>query len=135
MTTRRDEFRRQINDVWKHAIGQLEDVKEAVLRSTDRLEDVKEVVARGSDRVENELGRLRQERDKLLKKLGEQTYKLANQGSLPVPSLVKQTVDRLNEVIDKMVEKGAKESPKTRRKKTTKKDTGKKRTSTRKTKR
>lgn len=108
--SRQDDFREQINEVWKHAINQLEDVKEVVLRS--------------SDRVEAELGRLRLERDKLLKTLGEQTYKLANRGKLPMPKIVKQNVDRLNEVIDNMVKKGRKKKAKT--KKVTKKKVSKK---------
>jgi hypothetical protein len=103
-----DDFRKQINEVWKQAINQLEDVKDVVLKS--------------GDRMEAEVERLRLERDKLLKKLGEQTHKLANQGKLPMPGVVKQTVDRLNEVIDKMV--------KSRKKKTKKRKTSKKKKKT-----
>jgi hypothetical protein len=110
---KRDDFRKQINEVWKQAIGQLEDVKDAVLKS-------------GNNRVEAEVERLRLERDKLLRKLGEQTYKLANQGKLPMPGLVKQTVDRLNDVIDKMVKKGRKKKTKKKTKRKTKKKATKK---------
>jgi sulfite reductase alpha subunit-like flavoprotein len=105
----KDEFRKQINEVWQHAMDQLEEVKEAVLRS--------------GDRVEAEVEQLRMQRDKLLRKLGEQTHKLANQGKLPVPDVVKQTVDHLNEVIDKLVEKSGKKKTK---KKATKKAAKKK---------
>lgn len=101
-----DDVRGQLNDLWKQAIDQLEEVKDAYTRSRGRLDD--------------EMLRLRGERDKLLKKLGEQTHKLANDGKLPVPSVVKRTVDRLNEVIDNLVATQAK-------KKKTKKKTAKKR--------
>ena len=114
---KRDDFRKQINEVWKQAMSQLEDVKKTVLKSTDR--------------VEAELERLRLERDKLLKKLGEQTYKLANQGKVPLPGLVKQTVERLNDVIDSMVKKKRKKRAKKKAKK--KKTSKKKKKTTRKT--
>ena len=93
MTQKRDDFVKNVNELWQNAIEQLEDVKEAVLRSRDRIEN----------RVELDVQRLRLERDRLLILLGEQTYKLANQGQLPVPEVVKRTVHRLNEVIDAMV--------------------------------
>ena len=54
------------------------------------------------------LVRLRSERDKLLKILGEQTYRLANQGKLPLPSIVKHTVERLNRVLAGMQKSGKK---------------------------
>ncbi|OGQ79391.1 MAG: hypothetical protein A2289_23820 [Deltaproteobacteria bacterium RIFOXYA12_FULL_58_15] len=101
MGKRRDELRKQINEVWKQAISQLEDARDAVLRS--------------GNRVETEVERLRMERDKLLKKLGEQTYKLANQGKLPMPTFIKETVDRLNEVIDNLLKKKKKSTSKGRK--------------------
>lgn len=92
MTARSEEFRKQVNELWKQANDQLEEVKDSVLRSTERFEA--------------DIHRLRIERDKLLKllkRLGEQTYRLANEGKLPVPAIVRRTVDRLNEVIDGML--------------------------------
>jgi gamma-glutamylcysteine synthetase len=113
MAKRSDEFRKQVNDLWKQAIDQLEEVKEVVLRAQDRFE--------------TDLHKLRLERDKLLRKLGEQTYKLANQGHFPVPDVVKQTVDRLNEVIDAMVKKQqGKKAKKSAKKKAAKKKATKK---------
>src|SRR5687767_10671323 len=87
--SRSDDLKKQVNELWKQAI--------------DQLEEVKEVIARSTTRFEADLQRLRLERDKLLKLLGEQTYRLANQGKFPVPVIVKNTVDRLNEVIDAIV--------------------------------
>ncbi len=91
------DMRRQVNELWKQAVDQLEAVKEVL-----------------SGRLEEDLVRLRSERDKLLKTLGEQTYKLANQGKLPVPSIIKRTVDRLNDVIDGIVnaQRGARKTTK-----------------------
>lgn len=120
MARRSDDFRKQVNEIWKHAIDQLEDVKNAVMRAQDR--------------IEADLHKLRLERDNLLKKLGEQTYKLANQGKVPMPSVVKQTVDRLNEVIDSMVKKQRrrKKIKKKKAKKKTKRKTARKKTTTKK---
>lgn len=99
MATTSDDFRRQVNELWKQALDQLEEVKDAIVRSTGRFEV--------------EAQRLRQERDRLLRRLGEQTHKLAQEGKLPMPAFVKSTVDRLNEVLDHLVAKegaGAEES-------------------------
>ena len=123
MARRSDDFRKQVNEIWKQAIDQLEDVKDAVMRAQDR--------------IETDIHKLRIERDNLLKKLGEQTYKLANQGKVPMPGVVKQTVDRLNEVIDTMVKKQrrkkAKKKKKSTKKKAKKKTTPKKTTKKKKT--
>ena len=109
-----NQIRDQINDVWQQAVTQLEEVKDALSRSAGRLEE--------------DLVWLRSERDRLLKTLGEQTYRLANQGKLPMPAVVKRTVERLNEVIDSMVEtqRKAKGGKKKTAKKATKKKTAKK---------
>ena len=93
MTARTDEFRRQVNELWKQAVDQLEVVKDAVVRQTGRFDA--------------ELQWLRTERDRLLKRLGQQTHKLASEGKLPMPAFVKTTVTRLDDVIDKLVAKQA----------------------------
>ena len=104
MVSRQDEIRKQMNEVWKQTVDQLEMVKRALLHSADRFEA--------------DLRRLRVERDRVLKQLGEQTHRMANQGKLPMPTWVKETVDRLNSVIDSVVKK---KGPKSKRsgKKTT----------------
>ena len=72
----------------------------ALLRqAVDQLDDVKNVVRRKGDRFEADIKRLMSERDRLLTLLGEQTYKLANQGKVPLPSFVQRTVEALNEVV------------------------------------
>ena len=91
MAVRSDEFMKQVNELWSQAVDQLEEVKAII---SDRVEG----------RVEAEVARLRSERDKLLLKLGEETYNLVNTGNLPMPTFVKGYVDRLSEVIDRIVE-------------------------------
>ncbi|MCK5689822.1 hypothetical protein KAI87_11160, partial [Myxococcota bacterium] len=87
-----DEFRKQVNELWKNAVDQLEEVKDIVLKS--------------SNKFEADIQRLKIERDRLLKKLGEQTHKLAGQGQVPLPARVRTTIDRLNEVIESLVKAG-----------------------------
>lgn len=90
MNSSTDEFRKHVNELWSQTVDQLETLKDTVLRSTN-------------DRVETEVQRLRMERDKLLQNLGEQTLKLINQEKVPVPAVVKKTVDRLNSVLDSLM--------------------------------
>lgn len=91
MTTRTDDFRRQVNELWKQAVDQLEEVKDAIVRQTGRFD--------------SEIDRLRGERDRLLQRLGEQTHKLATEGKLPMPAFVKVTVERLDDVLERLVAK------------------------------
>lgn len=108
MSSRSDEFRKHVNDLWRQAKDQLDEVRDVVLKSRDR--------------IEADLHRLRGERDKLLIKLGEQTYRLINQGDFPVPAIIKQTAQRLNLVIDRIVkhEKKPRKKRSSGRKKSTK---------------
>ncbi len=113
MNARTEEFRRQMNDLWKQAVDQLEVVKDAVVRQTDRFDA--------------ELQWLRGERDRLLKRLGTQTHKLANEGKLPMPAFLKTTVDRLNEVIDRIVAKQSSNGRRRTAKKAARRKTSRKR--------
>lgn len=89
MARRSEELKKQVNVLWKQAVGQLDDVRSAVMRQTGRFEA--------------DVQRLRGERDRLLTQLGAQTYRLANQGKVPLPAIVKTTVERLNDVLGRMV--------------------------------
>lgn len=82
---KRAALKRQVGALWQQAVHQLDDVRK--------------VVKRRSGRLEADVARLRMERDKLLALLGEQTYKLANQDKVALPTIVQRTVERLNEVI------------------------------------
>jgi hypothetical protein len=98
MPTHAEQLRKQVDVLWKQAVVQLEEVKRAVIRTAER-HDV-------------DLQRLRAQRDKLLKRFGEETHRLANDARYPVPTIIKRTVDRLNEVIDVVLKQSAKSSAK-----------------------
>lgn len=115
-----EDFRKEVNKLWNQAIEQLEELKDSVLHT--------------SDRVEAEVQRLRLERDKLLRRLGEQTLKLANQQTVPLPQAVKRTIEQLNDVLESLTsaEKGRKKTKKKKKKVSKKKKVAKK-TGTKKT--
>lgn len=83
----RDDFRNQVNAMWQQAMDQLEDIKDALIG------------ARG--RFEKDIARLRDERDRLLKRLRSDIDDLVSKGK--APEVVKKTVDRLNEVIERLI--------------------------------
>ena len=107
MKQKTQEFKKQFNDLWKQTMGHLDEIKDVVLRSTDRLE-----------KFDLEIERLRLERDKLLKKLGEQTLRWVEQSKdLRIPPLVRRTLERLNEVAEGLTERTQKAKKKTPTKK------------------
>ncbi|MDP7038055.1 MAG: hypothetical protein QGI45_02775 [Myxococcota bacterium] len=98
MKEKTQEFKKQFNELWKQTITQLDDIKDVVLRSTDKLE-----------KFDLEMERLRLERDKLLKSLGEQTLRWLEQSKdLPIPPMVRRTLNRLNVVAEGLTEKSKK---------------------------
>jgi len=98
MKEKTQEFKKQFNELWKQTMTQLDDIKDVVLRSTDKLE-----------KFDLEMERLRLERDKLLKSLGEQTLRWLEQSKdLPIPPMVRRTLNRLNEVAEGLTEKSKK---------------------------
>ena len=98
MKEKTKEFRKQFNELWKQTIAQLDDIKDVVLRSADKLE-----------KFDLEMERLRLERDKLLKSLGEQTLRWLEQSKdLRIPPMVRRTLNRLNEVAEGLTEKSKK---------------------------
>ena len=101
MVSRPEELRKQVNEIWKQTVDQLEHLKKTLLHSADRFEA--------------DIDRLRRERDRVLKQLSQNTHRLANQAKVPMPAWVKEAVDKLNGAIDKVVEK----SPNSKKKKRT----------------
>ena len=85
-------FRKVVNNLLNQAGEQ----------ANQQLNDVRGIVTRSKDRFEADLHKLRQERDKMFQKLGEQTLKLSNEGKLTVPQVVRRTVDRINTILDKL---------------------------------
>ena len=88
MTKKSDELRKVVNDLLQQA--------------TDQLDEVRGLMTRSRDRFEADFHRLKLERDKLLQRLGEQTLKLSNQGKMNVPTVVRRTVDHLNDILDRL---------------------------------
>ena len=91
-------LKNRVGKFWKGAVAQIEGVRSQVEKS---------VRARGAT-LGKELDRLRDERDRLLSKLGEQTLTWVNKSPVPMPAVVKQTVTRLNAVVDSL--KGSQKS-------------------------
>lgn len=90
--TPQEDLRRTANDLWKHAVSQIEDVRGLVRRTADRLDlDVE---------------RLRDNGDRVLRRLGEHASKLSHQDAISVPSVLRRSVDRLTDVLDRLVRDG-----------------------------
>ena len=91
MASPREDIKKYANDLWQQAIDQIEEAKVFLVRSRDKFEE--------------DFHRVRLERDKLLRTLGEQTLKLNNQGKITLPSPLRKTIEKLNEVIEELQEK------------------------------
>ena len=72
----KDDMKRYANDLWQQAIDQIDDARDSLLKSRDRFEA--------------DMHRVRQERDRLLIKLGEQTLKLTRQDQLKLPKAIQK---------------------------------------------
>ena len=86
-----NDIKKYANDMWQQAIDQLDEARAALVRSRDR--------------IETDVHKVRQERNRLLQKLGEHVLKLTNQGNLPLPKRVRKLVDQLNDLLDGIVAK------------------------------
>jgi hypothetical protein len=68
------------------------------------LDEFKNVVSQGlPSNLVNDITRLRKERDRMLQKLGEQTFLLLQQGKLIVPSIVQTTFKTAQEIVERIV--------------------------------
>jgi hypothetical protein len=124
-------IRKQAIDLWKKTVSQLDEISKTLMK-TSRLEKLK------IDRA-----KLLADRDKLLKRLGQETYKLIEQGRLKVPKPLKELYNRISKLLDRIIPekmKPVKKKPKKKaapkpaakkkpaKKKATKKKTTKKKT-------
>lgn len=128
MAERADErIRKQAIDLWKKTVSQLDEISKTLMK-TSRLEKLK------IDRA-----RLLADRDKLLKRMGEETYKLIEQGRLKVPKPLLDLYNRVSKLLDRIIpekmkpakkpkRKAAKKKAAPARKKATKKKAAKKKT-------
>lgn len=87
--------------LWKGAVAQIEGVRDQVEKT------VKASGQNARHQFEKEFDRLRIERDRLLVTLGEQTLTWVNKSPVELPSVLKKTVTRLNEVVDSLKPKKA----------------------------
>jgi hypothetical protein len=91
--------------LWKETVAQIEEVRDTV----------KARAGTARAQIEKEVKRLKGERDKLVVRLGEQTLDWVNKSPVRVPAVVQGTVDRLNDVIERMKPKKA-EAPRAEKK-------------------
>ena len=114
MANRKDEMRKQAIDLWKKTVAQLEQISKT-LRAT------------GIERFKAERTRLLAERDKLFKRLGEETFKLIEARKIKVPKPIQDIYVRIRNLMDVLImqkkpkKKAAKKKPAKKKKATKKK--------------
>ncbi len=106
-------IRKQVEGLFTQARDQIDDIRDTLEGRIERSRDVTR------ERIETDMKRLRAEGDKILGRLGEQTQRLANQTTVPLPSPVKRTVNRINGVLDDLVNGQKKTRRTTKKRKTT----------------
>ncbi len=113
MAERAEEMRKQAIDLWKKTVAQLEQISKTLRAS-------------GIEKFKAERDRLLAERDKLFKRLGEETFKLIEARKIKVPKAVQDIYVRIRNLMDVLImqkkpkKKAAKKKP-TKKKKTTQK--------------
>lgn len=76
-----------------------------LLKSTmEGLEELKDVVVKASQSAKVKLDAtfLRRERDRLYQLLGEEVFELIEQGNLKTPTVLRDTVDRVNAIVEQL---------------------------------
>jgi hypothetical protein len=121
---KKDDLTKQALDLWKKTVAQLDDISKSLMKSS------------GLDKLKFDRAKLLEERDKLFKRLGEETFGLIEKGKLRVPGSVKDTYLKIRKLMDRLLgsKKPAKKKPakKSAKKKTAKKKTAKKKPAKRK---
>jgi hypothetical protein len=112
MAKKRNDVAKQAMDLWKKTVAQLEEISKVL--------GVESVI----DRIKADHARLLAERDKLFKRLGEETYKLIDKNKIKVPQPVKETYQKIRDLMERLL--GTKKAKKkTAKKKTARKSTKK----------
>ncbi len=96
MANRTEQLKTQVEELWRGAVAQATGVGKQLQSQTEH----------AAKRVRGEIEHLRTERTRLLTRLGEQTLRWVNARSGQVPTMLKPTVDRLNTVVSRLVNKG-----------------------------
>jgi hypothetical protein len=123
-----EKLQKQAVDLWKKTVKELNDISKSLMKAS-RL-----------DRIQFDRAKLLAERDKLFKRLGEETYRLIDMGKIKVPKGVRDIYKRIQGVIDRIMQtkKSKKAAPKgtaktaAKKKKTTKKKATKRKKATKK---
>ena len=115
MAERAEVMRKQALDLWKKTVAQLEQISKTLRAS-------------GIEKFKAERDRLLAERDKLFKRLGEETFKLIEARKIKVPKPIQDIYVRIRNLMDVLImqkkpkKKTARKKPvKKAKKKTTKK--------------
>ena len=114
MSERAEEMRKQAIDLWKKTVSQLEQISKTLRAS-------------GIERFKAERDRLLAERDKLFRRLGEETFKQIEARKIKVPKPIQDIYVRIRNLMDVLImqkkpkKKAAKKKKPAKKKKTTKK--------------
>jgi hypothetical protein len=95
-----DEIRKQVLDYWKKTVNQIEDLYKKVLESS------------GLNKIKLDKANLLMERDRLIKRLGEETYHLIEQRKIMVPKPVQSIYVKIRTVMDRLIIQGGKKPAK-----------------------
>ncbi len=90
MAERAEEMRKQAIDLWKKTVAQLEQISKTLRAS-------------GIERFKAERDRLLAERDKLFKRLGEETFKLIEARKIKVPKPIQDIYVRIRNLMDVLI--------------------------------
>jgi len=89
-----------MKDSSRDLFGKMDDFLTEKLKGYDEL---KNVVTQGLPaHLANDLSKLKKERDKVLQRLGEQTFQLLSQGKLIVPGIVQATYRTAQEIVERI---------------------------------
>lgn len=90
MNQKADEIRHQVIDLWGKTVGQLEQISRNLMES-------------GVNIFKVEQAKLLAERDRLLNRLGEETYRLLDAGKVKLPKQVTDTYIKVRRVMDRIM--------------------------------
>jgi hypothetical protein len=113
MADRTEEIRKQALDLWNKTVAQMEEISKALVKTS------------GLEKFKLDRAKLLEERDRLLHRLGEETYKLIEAGKMKAPKPVLQLADRVSKVMDKLILRTRPKKAKKATKKAAKKATNK----------
>ena len=83
-------MRSQFDKLLKGTMEGLEELKDGVVKASQ------------SAKVKLDATFLRRERDRLYQLLGEEVYELIEQGNLKTPTVLRDTVDRVNSIVEQL---------------------------------